>query len=252
MKIDIVLTACNMSNHYLSLFPLVIKVWKKKFNIDCYLILVADNIPTNLQQYQQQIILFKPIENIHTAFIAQVIRILYPALFENKNVMITDVDIFPISYDYFIKSIQNLADDMFITYRDKYLKQNMLAICYNVANSSTWKEIFQINNIQDIHQTIKLWYQPEYNGVKNCIGWFTDQKKLFEYVMKWNNLNRLIIFKDHEINFRRLDKKDRSYILKQITQVKKDISSGVYTDFHCIKPYVEYGNIIHSIVDSIC
>ena len=41
MKIDIVLTACNLVNKYITNYPIVYKVWKERFNIDCYLILIS-------------------------------------------------------------------------------------------------------------------------------------------------------------------------------------------------------------------
>ena len=37
MKIDLVLTACNNVYKYISYYPIVYKVWKKRFNLDLYL-----------------------------------------------------------------------------------------------------------------------------------------------------------------------------------------------------------------------
>ena len=58
MKIDIVLTACNNVYKYISYYPIVYKVWKKRFNLDLYLILISDKIPHFLQEYKDTIILF--------------------------------------------------------------------------------------------------------------------------------------------------------------------------------------------------
>ena len=224
MKIDFVLTACNTSDHYLSLYPHIFKVWKEKFNLECYLILIATQIPEFLKEYSDKIILFEPIPNVNSIFIAQVIRILYPCIYENKNILITDVDIFPISHDYFIGSVDKLPDNVFITYRDFYLKKNMFSICYNLANSKTWREIFQIKNVNDIVTTIKEWYDPKYNGTKNCIGWFTDQKKLYEYVTQWNHKTKqLVILNDKNLKFKRLDKRRKIYIITNSTKVVDDI-----------------------------
>lgn len=248
MKIDLVLTACNMSDHYLKLYPNIVKVWKQRFNLDCHLILIADTIPDFLKNYPN-IILFKPIEGVNNVFTAQVIRILYPALYQNKNIMITDADIVPISTDYFINSIEKYPNDTFISFRDKYLKQNMLAICYNVANSNTWKNIFNINSEEDITKVIKSWYHNDYNAHKNCIGWYTDQQKLYEYATK---SDKLIILKDKDIKFKRLDKRQRQYILTNLKEVKDDLSKGKYTDFHLIKPYNHYKKLIDELIDIIC
>ena len=137
MKIDIVLTACNLVNKYISYYPIIYKVWKERFNLDCYLILISDEIPDILVKYKDYIILFPEFENINSAYISQVIRILYPALFENKNVLITDMDIIPISHHYFIESIKEYSNDNFITFTDRYAYREspMYAICYNIANT---------------------------------------------------------------------------------------------------------------------
>jgi len=232
MKIDCVLTACNLNMAYLNMFPYVYQVWKTKFNLDCYLILIADEIPNNLLEYKNFIILFKPIENINSCFVAQTIRILYPALFNNKNILITDIDIIPISKKYFIESIEIYDNNKFITYTDRYVKQNMYAICYNVANSNIWKEIFKVYNQEDVKNKIIEWYNSHYSGTKNCIGWFTDQIKLYEYLHNYNNL---VILKDNKLGFKRLDKRQRDidFINKNSNNLEKFCE--IYSDFHISK-----------------
>lgn len=250
MKIDLVLTACDLSDHYLHLYPSVRRIWKKRFGLDCLLILVANAIPDFISKdCIPSIILFNPIPNISSIFVAQVIRILYPSLLGDKNVLITDVDIFPISYDYFIKSIESIPDDRFVTYRNKYMKQSMMSICYNVAKGTTWKEIV---GTEDLTSCIKHWYNSSYNGRKNCDGWFTDQQKLYQLVMKWNtSSHRLVVLQDEKMKFNRLDKRQRKYILENRSRVKTDIKSGIYTDFHCIKPYSKLKNVIDDLVRAI-
>ena len=202
MKIDLVLTACNNNNSYLNMYPLVYKVWKKRFNLDCYLILIDNSIPDFLKPYENYIILYSPIEGINTIYIAQTIRILYPAMFDNKNILITDMDIIPVLKTHFIDSVQDLSENAFIAYTDRYIKQKMLAICYNVANSNTWKKIFSINNINDITNLLKNWYDINYEGIKNTKGWFLDQQKLYENVIKYKTEeNEVIFLQDKNIQY---------------------------------------------------
>lgn len=256
MKIDIVLTACNNNEEYLKMFPFIFKVWKNRFNLVCYLILVMHKIPNYLEEYKEKIILFPPLENMNSIFIAQNIRILFPALFKNKNVLITDLDIVPVSNDYFVKPIENFDDNTFISYTDRYLDQNMLAICYNVANSETWKKIFNINNLDDIITTLNLWYkQCNYNGEKNGDGWFTDQKKLYEYIFlyKKQNPNKVIILKDKDIGYKRLDKrtKDILSIIENEQYLYKNLD---YSDIHISKRIWKYGKyqiIIKNILNNL-
>ena len=254
MKIDVVLTACNLNLYYLNLYPYVYKVWKEKFNLDLYLILISDFIPENLQPYVQFIILFKPIEGIDTCYIAQVIRILYPSLFENLNILITDVDIIPISPKYFINSIQEYSDDKFISYTNRYNDNSMTAICYNVANSSTWKKIFKINDLNDITNFLVKNYSSEYNGKKNCNGWYTDQKLLFDYlyIHRQTYSSDIIVLTDEQTGYKRLDGKSTIKLNKIITN-KENILRMIktYSDFHIIRSYNINIELLEDIIKSI-
>lgn len=259
MKIDFVLTSSNISGHYLELYPHIFDVWKQLFGLDCYLVLVAEEIPAELEEYSAYILLFPPIEEVNSIFVAQTVRVLYPCLYPDKNILITDVDIFPVSTDYFLRPITDLAENKFISYRDKYLKQKMLAVCYNLAKGSTYREIFKSSTLSEIRDLIQTWYQPykdKYDGTKNCPGWFTDQKKLFEYCQRFSDSSeknqRLVILKDSETGFKRLDKRERNYIRANFSEVLEKFSHrAAWTDFHCIKPYSKLKRQIIQIKDQI-
>ena len=258
MKIDFVLTACNLNYYYLDLFPYVYKVWKNKFGLELILILISETIPEQLKEYENNIILFKPIQNINSCYIAQVIRILYPSLFENKNILITDIDIVPISTDYFFNSVENYQDDVFISYTDRYLKNEMLAICYNLANSNIWKKIFNISSIEDINNILIENYKVDYNGTKNCDGWYSDQKILYSYVFNYKNnsqedfQNKVIILNDNITNYNRLDGKGTQKLI-EIKNNKEDIINNInlYSDFHIIRNYHKNLRLFENIIDSI-
>lgn len=254
MKIQIVLTACDLNPYYYNLYPYVYKVWKDKFDLDLYLILISDIIPEILIPYKQYIILFKPIPNINSSYISQVIRILYPCLFENLNILITDVDIIPISKKYFFDSIKDYQDDKFISYTDRYCKNNMYAICYNVANSSVWKKIFNINNLNDINNILIKNYNENYNGKKNCDGWYSDQKILFDFLESHKKLypSDIIVLTDNQTQYNRLDGKS-SEKLHNIKTNKKIILENInsYSDFHMIRNYPNNIPLLEEIINSI-
>lgn len=254
MKIEIVLTSCNLNPYYYNLYPYTYKVWKEKFNLDLYLILISDIIPENLKPFEKFIILFKPIPDINTSYISQVIRILYPCLFENINILITDVDIIPISKKYILESVEKFDDNQFITYTDRYVKNKMYAICYNVANSSTWKKIFNINNVEDINKFLIKNYNINYDGSKNCDGWYSDQTLLYIYLEKYriDNKSDVIILSDNEIEYKRLDGKSTSKlanILINKTEILKNINS--YSDFHIIRGYDKQIKLLEEIINYI-
>jgi len=252
MKIDLVLTAGNIHPHYTHLYPLVYKIWKKHFNLDCYLILISENIPDYLNDFKDYIILWNHNSELSDIYVAQVIRILYPALFPDKNILITDLDIFPVKYTYFITPIEKYPDNYFISYTDRYIKNNMLAICYNIAKGSIWGEIFNIKNKEDIINRLNEWYTKCYTGIKNCPGWYTDQQKLFTFIKKWNNYKtNVIILKDKDIGFKRLHnrQRDKVKLVKNFEEICKNIHT--YSDIHAIKPYHKTAWYLRTLVDNI-
>jgi hypothetical protein len=245
MKLDLCLIASDLNETYYGLFPFVKDAWNNIIGIPVKLILIADFIPTSLQNYSDDIILFKPIQNIHTAFIAQNIRLLFPSLIKDKNIIISDMDIIPLKKTYFIDSIINIHDN-FIIYRDAYIKQNMYAMCYCAGHTNDWYKLFNINNEHDIINTLKEWYNNSFNGQKNCDGWFTDQLKLFKHI---NNTNiNFTVLKDCDIGYKRLDKRDKDYIVKNTAEIYTNIKNGLYSDFHVIRPYYKYISLIKQII----
>ena len=130
MKITKCLVACDLNPTYLEFYPLVRKYWKNIVGIDTILILIADEIPYDLKEFSDEIILFKPVENIHTAFQAQCIRILYPSIIgSNENIIISDMDLIPLNKKYYIEN--DMAEDI------------TLQKSYNISS----EDIIDINNI---------------------------------------------------------------------------------------------------------
>jgi hypothetical protein len=249
MKIDICLISSDLHESYLGTYEYVRKAWNEIIGIPTLLILVADKIPDELLKFKDEIILFKPIEGIHSAFVAQCIRILYPCLLNNKNVIISDADIIPLNKKYFIDSIKDFDEKLFISYTKRYHENKQQAICYNCANSNTWQEIFKINNLDDLNKVLISWYNNNYNGIKNCQGWYTDQEKLYEYLKSWD-ANRHIIFNDNDLNFNRLDKKDKIFIVNNVKLILDSIKENKYSDYHFIRPYQKYIKLLNSILNT--
>ena len=64
----------------------------------------------------------------------------------------------------------------------------MYIMCYCLANSSTWSEITNISNCEDIETRLQEVYNSiNYVDGHGNNGWNTDQKHLYAYVDKWKN-----------------------------------------------------------------
>ena len=242
MKLDCVLASVNENKLYLDFVPIFIKTWKKLYpNVDVKIILIAQDIPEQLLLYRNNIITFKPIENCLTSFTSQFIRLLYPCILNYTNgVLITDIDMLPMNKTYYTKHIMNHDDDKFIYYRDKICMQDkQIAMCYNVATPKIWKDVFKINSIDDIIKYIKNVNDGHVikEGHGNA-GWYIDQITLYDKILEWNkNTNNFVSLHESQTKFKRLDR-DRFEISD--ATIKKNITDGKYTDYHCYRPMSKY------------
>ncbi len=234
MILDCVLTAVNEKPLYLDFVPIFIKTWNKLYpDVDVKIILIAKSIPTDLLLYKDNIILFEPIQNVPTCFTSQFIRNLYPCILNYKNgVMITDIDDLPMNTTFFTKNIEDIQNDKWVNLRDWKAPNPtpQIAMCWQVATPNTWKDVFHIENLQDIKRNITS-YKP--------ISWSSDQLFLYKNVMEWNKkTNRYVFLKDKETGFKRLDRMHRWDV--DDIHVKKNISEGKYSDYHCHRPMSEH------------
>lgn len=256
MKLTDVLTASNMNPDYYKFIPIFIKTWKKILpEVNIHIIVIADDLIKELIPYKEHIKLFSPIENIETSFIAQNIRLFYPALLKKAKggILITDMDIIPMSKKYFIESITNIKNNKFVCYRPlSCVGKNEMVMCYNIAHQNVWSEIFNINSLDDIVNTLlsinkKDKYIGENANVYYKPFWITDQLYLYEKTQEWNKLsNNLIILDNDKINkFTRLDKIYINYYTKDF------IKNNNFIDFHMPRPYNSYKQTIDNIVELI-
>lgn len=252
MKISCVLTACNLNKNYTDFIPLFIKSWNKFYpEIDVKIVLICNEIPDYLIEYKKNLIQFNEIEEMHTSFISQYIRLLYPALLDYESgVIISDIDMLPMNRRYYTKHIKRIKNDHFITFRNRRLEKKNLVICYNCALTKTWSEIFNIKNINDIINRLKNVFKT--NKIRDGrlkSGWYTDQKDLYKYVMNWNKKNQKhIILDDNITKWNRLCRKDNFSLTEKI---KLNIKEGVYSEYHAYSPYSEYKKINDEILKLI-
>ena len=246
MKLDCVLTAVNENKLYLDFIPIFIKTWNKLYpDVDVKIILIAKNIPENLVIHKNNIILFNPIENILTSFTSQFIRLLYPCILDYENgVLITDMDMLPMNSTYYTKNIIEFDNNKFIYYRgDVCFDYKEISMCYNIATPKIWKEIFKVNSIIDIVNTIKDTF------IKNTIkeghgntGWSIDQITLYKKIMEWNTkTNNFISLNEKQTQYKRLDR--TSFFNISDINIRNNITLGKYTDYHCHRPMSDYAKI---------
>lgn len=188
--------------------------------------------------------------DIHTAFQAQCIRLLYPALLGPETddaVVIADIDSLPLSRRYFDRPIANRRAEDFVIYRSDILQnENQIAMMYNAAAPSTWSEIFGgIRDDRDIGDVLRHWWPAtgDYQGIGKGAGWYTDQIRLFQHVQRWESASgrgRLVRLTDRDTRFRRFDRGTPDKFRKRLARRLSLMRAGHYSDYHMMRPQSEY------------
>lgn len=247
MKIGTIVTATDLNPLYSEFIPNFIKAWGSVIpEADVRIVLIAEEIPESLLPWKSNLVLFKPIEGIHTAFQAQCIRLLYPReVTRDEGVLITDMDMLPGNRTYYVDSVSSLSSDAFIVYRDVCFPGE-IAMCYNVARPSIWSGVFG-SEPSDV--VLRRWYQGTgYDGNHGGVGWGTDQvifKKLFD---EWSG--KKIVLNDTITSFTRLDRV-HPWNFTNRTQLRNTILAGYICDYHCLRPYSENKDINDFIVSCL-
>ena len=191
MKLTTVLGSVNNNKNYYMFIPQQIYFWNK-FNIKFIAIFVGNEIPYELINYSSNIILWNKNLNLNSAYIAQNIRIYYPALLnlnDNEMVMITDMDMLPSNDTYYKSGLENFTKNDFIYYRN--IDGNQIYMCYNAAHPSVWKRVFNIYNEKDIENKILENYSILYNGIPGSNGWYIDQQIMYKNLINYEYLKIL-------------------------------------------------------------
>lgn len=245
MKLTTVLGASNLNPEYYKFIPKQILFWSK-FNIRFVAVLIADKIPDELNNYSENIILWERNQRCKSAFVAQNIRIYYPALLDlpdDEMVMITDMDMLPLNGNYYTSGLENFEKDDFIYYR--HIDNNEVYMCYNAAHPDTWKKAFQITSVEDIERRIEETYNQNYSGEPGESGWFIDQLTMYKYLTQYPRF--------HVLN--RQIKRLETFKFIVLLMRKKTNFISEYDDCHFHRSYSENLSLIQDAekqLNSIC
>lgn len=240
MKIDTVILSSDDNPNYIQFWPIVSEAWSL-MGIEPILIYTGEEklkLKGNVINYG--------IKNINSSFVAQNIRILYPSLLSDRTCLVSDMDILPLSKNYFVDSVLNFNENSFIIYRpDAGLPSNMISLCWIAAASKTWYELFKVDSEKKIEKYLKKWYTKNYSI--QGTAWYTDQIKLRKYVNKFSrkNKSRIVELDDEEQGFFRFN---RNRLEKHFSMMN-EIPNTKFTDFHMPRPYDEYEELINKVFE---
>ena len=242
MTVTNVVLASDLNPSYLDFWPLARRAWRDVAGLDPLLVLVArdEEVPPALRT-DESVRVFAPLEGVHTAFQAQCIRLLYPALLDAPGaVLVSDIDLLPMNRSYWHEPVAALDATFFVAYRDVLHHRRMVAIAFNAAEPATWRDLFEIETAGDVRTRLGEWAAGTvYDGVRGGRGWHTDQTLLYDRLRAWGTSNgRVWVLDDDFTSFHRLDRAD---VERGLTRLQRQrIRARRYTDFHALVPHSEH------------
>jgi hypothetical protein len=247
MKVSTVVTATDLNPLYCEFIPYFINAWTSLFPaISICVLLIAHEIPASLEAYSDCIHLIEPVAGVHTALQAQCIRLLYPSTVDTKDaVLITDMDMIPLNRKFYT-SIANVADDTFVSYRPHPPGYpNEIYMCYCAATPSVWKAVIAPYTKGTLQETLEEWNaKVRYNGKHGGSGWNTDQLILCKAYKQYSGPKAML--RDGDTGYNRLCRDNSRTINDKDMHTK--IQAGVYSDYHCRRPYSKHKEFNDSIL----
>ena len=247
----IVLTASNNNERYISCVPFFIKFWllhqSKNYDLEPRVVIVAERIPDELLIYSRYLILKSNFEPYDSALVAQTIRLLLPSKLSADYVLISDVDMLPLSRRIVANCLAAVhAEVDFIFYRD-VLAENEIPMCYNFGSPSAWRSLIygdeNYNNYLEIleKELNSRGGHDAYSGEHGGRGWTIDQELLWKK-MHTNDELSFLKLKDGDVNFHRLDRVSRIRVVKWL--MAPLILFNFFDDYHMHLPVINYSCFI--------
>lgn len=232
LDLNRVILATNDHPYYIQFWPVVAPIWKA-MHFQPTLVLIA-NEDCEIDESLGDVIRFTPLPGIAESLQAQTIRLLIPALYPDDGCIISDIDMIPISKEYFIDRAMPIPDDVFIVYRDGAYdaSEYRYPMCYVAAKGGIFGNIFGINTFEEIGPLIQSWAELGY-------GWNTDEFMLYAYVRHGIARGKKVSFLGDGVAGR-LDRASWSGDYK-------DLNLDGYIDCHCPRPYTAYKASIDQI-----
>lgn len=235
-NLDRVILSSDINPTYIEFWPIVSHAWKQIVGIRPTLALIAP-LDFPIDASCGDIIHIEPLPNIPTSFQAQVIRLLLPVYFPDEVCIISDIDLMPLNKYYFVHSVADCTDDVFVVYRDGHFKNTDITeypMCYLAAKGSTFMHVLGINSPDDINRKIIEWYSLG-------LGWSTDQQIIYKSLQEWKDKDTRLKKLGHTVT-RRIDRADWQYN-------EQMLKNNFYIDVHMVRPYSKYQEQIDTILN---
>ena len=163
MRPEIALHSCDSNPMYLDFWPIVSKVWRLRIGVEPILIYIDENHNIPIDTTYGRVIKLKPAPGIPTYMNSVWGRFWGATLFPNQVCIVSDIDMIPISKNYFVNDLATIPNDKYVhlfppthkmparrpngVIRRKYWVhlQDTFPVCYHVGKGSTLARVLKLN-----------------------------------------------------------------------------------------------------------
>lgn len=241
MKIDYAVLGSDLNPMYLDFWPLISKIWREIFNITPVLALICDEDSDIFDDGCGLVKKFKAVDDINTGLQSQIVRF-YLSKYLTGNILLTDIDMAPLSRKYFIDDVSNFDENKFYVFSSdnpECLANHEYPICYNLAHSSLYIKILDLN---------KTWEEFVKELEAMNFGWGTDQRFLFKKLNEYKEKNPdSIVLMNRGWQGPAKGRIDRLSWNYDPSLVK----DGHYIDSHLLRPYSAYKPYVDDLIKNL-
>jgi hypothetical protein len=239
MRIDYAIMGSNTNPMYLDFWPIISKTWKEVFNITPVLGLICDEDSDFVKDEYGLVKKFKAIEGIDTGLQSQIIR-LYLTKELTGNIVISDIDMVPLSKQYFIDQVVDFdSSKIYVMSSDNAECNNNkeIPMCYNISDSQLFARMLELDD---------TWVEFANRLNSMGFGWTTDQNYLWLKVQQFKEQNPNDVVLLSRGWPRGADKRiDRLWWSYDANLVK----GGYYIDSHLLRPYKENKSQVDNLIN---
>lgn len=239
MNIDLAIMSSDDNALYLDFWPIVSKLWKKRFNITPILLhFGTKDVSTEYGQVIRPSI--QPDVPLYLQCTCS--RLWYTCYMPaGKTAIVSDIDMLPLSPWYFQKQIAEVSNDVYVHLNPCIETYGHLAMCYNVAQGSVYQDVLKLPSDWVAAARFFKSVKPIRGHTAERPLWFVDETILTERVLKYSGKSRIVLLKrPGGQNGHRIDRPhcnfDRALLKK-----------GDYYDCHSVRPFEQHKDLIREI-----
>ena len=229
MKIDYVVISSDDS-HYLDFYKPVAEMWKNLGYKTIMLHVTEDDseIHNEYGIYRR----IKKHKKYPTGWQAQLVRLFSYELFPNSNLLLSDIDMLPLSKEYFESHASNVSDDHVLNYSGQpYGSIPYFAMCYILGSGKIMKDVLKLpKTFEEFLEKIDCTY---------TVQWNSDENYLYDHLSKYD---KLISLSNRNYKHDRIDRSNWNYDIKGVLD-------GRYVDSHLLRPYKKFAAEIENLIN---